>query len=64
MQCKGGGGGSLEEPQAVLECAQIVALAAMNDRSTYFYLKEILGRSIDLLEALCASIGHCLHDCE
>jgi len=33
------------------------------EREAYFYLKEILRRTIDLFEALLARIGHCLHGC-
>ncbi len=29
----------------------------------YFYLKEVLRRSVDLLEALLARVWHGLHDC-
>ena len=30
-------------------------------RLAYFYLEEVLWWSVDLLEALRAGIGHCLH---
>jgi hypothetical protein len=31
---------------------------------TYFYLEEVLGRAVDLFEALLARIWHGLHDCK